>query len=126
MTYVRRLVWIPQVGLAVATGGGGALKLTGDPAMVDMFTTIGVGQWFRYIVGVLELTGAVGLLIPRLAAFSAAGLAVLFAGAAITNVAVLDTSPLLPLAYLVVAAAIFWIRRPRSGASAALGDGRTG
>jgi putative oxidoreductase len=126
MKYVRQLVWIPQVALAVATGAGGVFKLTGDPAMVDMFDTIGVGQWFRYLVGVLELAGAVGLLIPRLAAFAAAGLAVLFAGAAITNVAVLDTSPILPLAYLVVAAAIAWVRRPRNGAMSALGEGRTG
>jgi putative oxidoreductase len=32
----------------------------GDPAMVEMFATIGIGQWFRYVVGALEIAGAVG------------------------------------------------------------------
>ena len=113
MTYGRRLVWVLQIALAMAIGAGGVLKLTGDPAMVEMFATIGAGQWFRYAVGVLELAGAIGLLIPRLAALAALGIAVLLAGAAITNVAILDEPLYLPLAYLVVAAAIAWIRRSR-------------
>jgi putative oxidoreductase len=28
--------------------------------MVEMFATIGIGQWFRYVVGALEIAGAVG------------------------------------------------------------------
>jgi putative oxidoreductase len=114
MKNTRRLVWIPQVVLALAVGSGGVLKLAGDPAMVQMFSTIGAGQWFRYAVGALELAGAVGLLVPRLAALAGAGLTALLLGAAITNVTILDDSPFLPLAYLVVAAAIAWVRRPRS------------
>jgi putative oxidoreductase len=126
MKYARRLVWVPQIALALAIAAGGVLKLIGDPAMVDMFTTIGAGQWFRYAVGVLELAGAVGLLIPRLAALAAAGLVLLLAGAAITNVTFLDQSPVLPLAYLAVAAAIAWIRRPRPWAVPILRDRRAG
>ena len=34
--------------------------------MVEMFATIGIGQWFRYVVGVLELAGAARVLLPRL------------------------------------------------------------
>ena len=124
MKFTRHLVWVPQVALALAMAGGGVLKLVGDPAMVEMFTTIGAGQWFRYAVGLLEIAGAIGLLIPRLAALAAVGLVLLLAGAAITNVAVLDQPPVLPLAYLIVAAAIAWIRRPRPHAVAALRERR--
>ena len=28
---------------------------SGDPEMVDMFTMIGAGQWFRYAIGALRL-----------------------------------------------------------------------
>ena len=33
--------------------------------MTRTFNQIGAGQWFRYLVGALELAGAIGLLIPR-------------------------------------------------------------
>jgi uncharacterized membrane protein len=46
-----------------------------------MFATIGIGQWFRYVVGALELAGAVGVLIPRLSGLAALGLIGLMAGA---------------------------------------------
>lgn len=109
---LRHLVWIPQVALALAIGGGGLAKIFGDAAMVTMFDDIGAGQWFRYAVGLLEVAGAIGLLIPRLAALAALCLVGLLAGAAVTNVALLDTAPVTPLLFLVVAAAIAWFRRP--------------
>jgi uncharacterized membrane protein len=108
---LRHLVWIPQVALALAMAGGGLAKIFGDPAMVTMFDDIGAGQWFRYVVGALEVAGAIGLLIPRLAGRAALGLVALLAGAAVTNVALLDTAPVTPLAFLAVAAAIAWFRR---------------
>lgn len=103
--------WVLQVVLAVQFVGAGALKLIGDQAMLDLFADIGAGQWLRYVVGVLELAGAVGLLIPRLAGLAALGLAALMVGATLTNLFVIDESPLLPLVILVIAGAIAWVRR---------------
>ena len=109
---VRALVpWLIQAALAVPFAGGGVLKITGSPEMVDMFATIGAGQWLRYVVGVLELAGAVGLLLPRLCGLAALGLVALMTGAVITNLAALNTSPALPASFLVVAGLIAWIRR---------------
>jgi uncharacterized membrane protein YphA (DoxX/SURF4 family) len=113
MNKLRQLVWIPQIALSLAIAGGGAAKVFGEPAMVTMFDDIGAGQWFRYVVGALEIAGGVGLLIPRLAFLAALGLCGLLAGAGIANVAFLDAGPWTPLAYLVVAATIAWCRRPR-------------
>jgi hypothetical protein len=31
--------------------------------MVELFAAVGVGQWLRYMVGTLEVAGAVGLLL---------------------------------------------------------------
>jgi uncharacterized membrane protein YphA (DoxX/SURF4 family) len=61
--------------------------------MVQEFGLIGAGQWFRYLVGILELAGAIGLLMPWLAGLAAAGLAADMAGATIINATVLrDTT----------------------------------
>ncbi|WP_328852961.1 DoxX family protein [Micromonospora globbae] len=109
---VRHLRWIPQVPLALAMVAAGTAKLGGNPAMVAMFDDIGAGQWFRYAVGALEVAGGVGLVIPRLAGYAALGLVCLLAGAVVTNVAVLRTSPVVALAHLAAAVLVAWLRRP--------------
>ena len=82
--------------------------------MVSMFDLIGAGQWLRYVVGALEVAGAVGVLVPRLSALAAAGLALLMIGATITNLTVLEASPSSPLVLLVLAALVVWADRRRS------------
>jgi uncharacterized membrane protein YphA (DoxX/SURF4 family) len=109
-------VWILQVVLAAIIAGGGISKLAGDPVMVDMFADIGAGQWLRYLVGALEVAGGVGLLIPALAGLASLGLAALLTGAVITDQFVLEQSPWLPLALLVVAAVIARARWSRTEA----------
>jgi uncharacterized membrane protein len=92
--------------LAPVFAMAGLAKLGGVPAMVEMFATIGVGQWFRYVVGALEISGAVGVLIPRLSGPAALGLVCLMAGATLTNLFVLGASPLLPIGLLVAGAVV--------------------
>lgn len=104
-------LWVVQVLLASQFAMAGWTKVSGDPALVDMFAEIGAGQWFRYLVGALELAGALGLLVPRLAGLAALGLIGLMVGAVLTNVVLLDESPLIPGVYLLVAAGIAWARR---------------
>lgn len=103
--------WALQVALALLIGGGGIAKLAGDPTMVEMFSDIGVGQWFRYAVGGLEVAGAIGLLLPRLAGRAALGVAALMVGAIVTNLAVLDANPAVPFVLMLVAVLIGWLRR---------------
>ena len=113
--------WVLQVLLALAMAGAGAAKLFGDPAMLQLFTDIGAGQGLRYLVGALEVAGAVGLLIPRLRALAALGLLLLLVGATITNVFVLQTNTVLSVLYAVVAAAILFLRRDEIGSITAPG-----
>lgn len=100
-----------QVLLAVPMGAAGLQKLLGTEAMVDMFADIGAGQWLRFVVGTLEITGAVGLLVPRVSGLAAVGLAGVLAGAAVTNAAILGVSPALPLGLLALGLLIAWSRR---------------
>jgi uncharacterized membrane protein YphA (DoxX/SURF4 family) len=104
-------LWVVQVVLAVMFVMAGLPKLTGDPVMVDIFDAVGAGQWLRYVVGVLELAGAIGLLVPRLCGLAALGLTLLMVGASLTNLVALGASPAIPIGYLLVAAAIAWFRR---------------
>lgn len=86
------LLWSAQILLAAVFVFAAAPKLAGQHAAVVMFGQIGAGQWLRYLVGIAELAGGIGLLIPRLAGLAAAGLAADMAGASIINVAVLHSA----------------------------------
>lgn len=104
-------LWVLQILVAFQFAGGGWLKLSGAPVMVDMFAAIGAGQWLRIMVGLLELAGALGLLIPRLAGLAALGLCGLMVGATLTNLLILGASPWVALVLLLLCAVIAWGRR---------------
>ena len=108
------VLWALQILLALQFAMAGLAKVFGDPAMVEMFATIGIGQWFRYVVGALELAGAVGVLIPRLSGLAALGLGCLMIGATLTHLFVLGASPLLTIVLFVVSVLVAWGRWPRT------------
>ena len=105
------VLWILQLVLAVEFAMAGLMKLSGNQVMVDMFADIGAGQWLRFLVGALEVAGALGLLIPRLSGLAALGLTALMTGAVLTNVFVLGYSPVVALAFLILAGVVAWFRR---------------
>jgi putative oxidoreductase len=113
---VNVLLWVMQAFVALGFAFAGVLKLGGSPVMVDLFTHIGVGQWFRYVIGTLEVAGAVGVLIPLVSGVAALGLTCLMVGATVTNLFVIDESAAVPLANLLLAALIAWGRWPRTRA----------
>src|SRR6478736_3276261 len=63
----RRIgTWVLQGIVATAFFAAGAAKLAGAAYMVQLFDQIGVGQWFRYATGVVEVAGALALVAPGL------------------------------------------------------------
>ena len=70
-------LWILQIGAAGMFLMVSFFKLSGDPRMVGLFDAIGLGQWFRYLTGSLEVLGAVLLLVPRLSGLGASLLVLL-------------------------------------------------
>ena len=110
-------LWGVQVvvaGLFLLAGGS---KLAGAAAMVALFDAIGVGQWFRYVTGFIEVTGAVALLVPALAPFGALLLALTMVGAITTHLFIVGGSPVVPVFLLLGSLAILWARRDQlSGA----------
>jgi putative oxidoreductase len=112
-------LWVLQAILIFMFAVGGLMKLGGAHSMVHMFGQIGAGQWFRYLIGSLELAGAVGMLIPALSGLAALALSALMAGASITNAFIIHTSPLVPLVFLVISVLVAWGRWPQTRALAA-------
>jgi putative oxidoreductase len=67
-------LWVVQIGLAGMFLLAGGSKLLGAPAMVALFNAIGIGQWFRYVTGLIEVGSALALLVPSIAVFGALAL----------------------------------------------------
>ena len=103
--------WVLQIGAAGMFLLAGGNKLAGNEQMVGMFTAIGIGQWFRYVTGGIEVLGALGLLVPSTARFAGPVLAATMVGAILTHLTVLHNSPAIPAVLLVVLLAITYIRR---------------
>ncbi|MEU8362441.1 DoxX family protein [Nonomuraea sp. NPDC048882] len=81
-----------------------------EPA-ASTFAAIGWGDWFRNLTGALEVAGAVGLLVPRLAGVAGLAFVGLTACAALVEAFVSGGGVFLPLAVLVLCAVIAWGRR---------------
>ena len=104
-------LWALQGFLALLFLYFGADKLNQHVGFwMGLFGKIGIGQWFRYFVGGLEVICAILLLIPRTSAIAAVLLAFTMAGAVVTHLLILHDSyyaaffPAFPLLLLVVVA----------------------
>jgi uncharacterized membrane protein YphA (DoxX/SURF4 family) len=104
-------LWGLQVGLATLFLFSGGSKLAGAPAMVALFEAIGIGQWFRYVTGLIEVVSAVGLLVPALAPFGALLLASTMVGAIATHRFIVGGSPAFPGVLLLGLFVVVWARR---------------
>jgi uncharacterized membrane protein YphA (DoxX/SURF4 family) len=104
-------LWVLQVLVALAMLAAGGFKLAGAEPMVQQFETIGLGQWFRYLTGALEVGGAVLLLTPRLSGIGALLLSCVMAGAVVAHLVKLGGSPVAALVFLAMLVTIAWGRR---------------
>ena len=97
--------------LALAFAGAGGAKLYGVPMLVEEFQHIGLGQWFRYLTGALELLGAILILAPSLAAFGAVLLICIMIGATVTHLFVIGGSAVPALVLLALSAIVAYAKR---------------
>lgn len=104
-------LWVFQLVTAAAFLLAAVAKLAGVAQVVATFDAIGLGDWFRYLIAVLEIAGAAALLIPRLAGPAALAFVGLMVGALVTHLAVIGsgTGTVVPL--LLLSAVIAWGRR---------------
>ena len=96
-------LWAVQLYVAFSFLMAGWAKLSGVPMMVGLFQAIGIGQWFRYVTGSLEIAGAVLVLIPALCGIGGLVLTGVMLGAVATHLFVIGGSPAAAATLLILA-----------------------
>lgn len=96
---------------AVVFLAAGGAKLIVNPMMVDIFQNIGIGQWFRVVTGLVEVSLAIALLIPRLTGLAGLLLAITMFFAILTHLFVIGGNPLPALILLLITLSIAWLNR---------------
>ncbi|MFF8846905.1 DoxX family protein [Streptomyces sp. NPDC015127] len=109
---VRVLQIVLALFFAVASA---APKLAAHASATEGFDKIGYGDWYMYLVGGLELAGAVALVIPILSGVSAIALMGLMIGAFVTQITVFDGEyAITPVIFFVLLAVVACVRRDRT------------
>ena len=97
--------------LTAAFLAAGLSKLAGVEMMVATFDTIGWGQWFRYVTGLIEVVAAVLLWVPGLQALAAGALVCTMIGAVIAHLTIIGPSAVPAIVLGVLAAVTLWANR---------------
>ncbi len=106
--------WVLSGLIALAMLGAGGSKLAGAPEQVKGFAAMGYPTWFLYVTGVIEVVGAILLLVPKTAAFGVLLLGATMVGAVVSLLRMGDVGHApIPFAFLVVIGIIGWLRADR-------------
>jgi putative oxidoreductase len=105
--------WALRGAIGVAFVFIGWEKFPNGTEWVGLFQQIGLGQWFRFFTGAVEILGGVLVLVPRTATAGLALLASIMAAAALTHVFILGHpgNCIIPAAFALGLAAGWWTRR---------------
>lgn len=97
--------------LTLAFLAAGGAKLAGVDMMVATFEQIGLGQWFRYVTGVIEVAGAALLWLPGRQLAGAALLGATMVGAVLTHWFVLGPSAVPAIVLGLLCVGVLYIHR---------------
>lgn len=107
---LRIAVWVVSGLLTALFLFAGFGKVTSNPQAIEGFAKYGYSDAFRLFIGASELAGAVGLWLPKLAFWAAAGLMVIMLGAIYTHVSNAE-APTGAAVALVLLGFVAWSRR---------------
>ena len=117
----RIVHWILRIAVALFWGTIGFEKFSSNPTSewIGIFQQIGLGTWFRYLTGVVEMLGGALFLVPRATIAGAVLLAASMVGATIAHFTVLhdpgsSVITLILLISVVALGAYFQPAPPRS------------
>ncbi len=91
--------------LTLAFVAAGFAKLSGQEMMVQTFEAVGVGQWFRYVTGIIEVGAAVLLWVKGMQFIGAGLLVCTMSGAVLAHLFIIGPSAA-PAAVLGILSAI--------------------
>jgi len=115
MTAKTLALWTARVLLAALFMFASSGKLLSQPEAIATFEKLGA-PWLRWLIGVCELAGGIGILLPQTAALAAACLALLMLGAMASHVLVLGVATIAPsiVAFALSAWVAVELRRTRT------------
>ena len=109
----RSVTWILSIVLAIVFLATGIAKLTGASTFyIQAATMRGFPSWIRVVVGLVEIGGAIALLIPRAAVFGAVTLAILMFPAAATQHMSGQNGFWVPVVVFILLYCVVWLRSP--------------
>jgi uncharacterized membrane protein YphA (DoxX/SURF4 family) len=112
MTRLKTMaLWIVTLALAVLMAGPGSQKFT-STVWERMFRSWGYPDGFYLLIGAIEVVCGLALLVPRLASASAIVLAVVMAGAAVTQITVGGRSGVGELVFMILLCLVAYARWP--------------
>jgi putative oxidoreductase len=114
--------WALRAGVALVFSIFALEKLVGS-SWASLFAAIGLGQWFRYFTGAVQLAGSALLLVPHTARVGAVLIASTMIGAMVFHLTVLETGvggAIIPGALLPLIIAAGWKGRGQPAETAGL------
>ena len=115
-------LWTLQVLLAAVYAFSAFGKLTAEAQNVAGFQAMGLGNTGMYIIGCLELAGAIAMFVPRLTGLAALCFVALMTGAVVMTLAIGGRCAAIPATVGVVAAVVAWGRRDGAAPAGGLGS----
>jgi putative oxidoreductase len=105
------VLWVLRVLMAALFLFAAFAKLTSLQMEVDAFAMLPVGQWFRYLVGLLELAGGICVLIPTISGLGAIVLLVVDVGAFFAQILFLHQDWIHPIVIGAILVALIYLQR---------------
>jgi uncharacterized membrane protein YphA (DoxX/SURF4 family) len=107
------VVWVLSIVLALLFLSTGIPKLVGANTWVFQAASMqGFPAWIKITVGIVEVCGAIALLMPRVATLGAVSLAILMLPATATQIMSHEPGAWLPVVVCVVLLLLIWQRNP--------------
>jgi len=97
--------------LTLAFVAAGIAKLAGAEMMVATFDAVGVGQWFRYVTGLIEIAAPVLLWLPGKQVLGAAILGATMVGAVLAHLFIIGPSAVPAVILGLICAAVIYLYR---------------
>ena len=110
---MKYLILALRVVVTLAFVAAGAAKLFGAEMMVATFDAVGVGQWFRYVTGLIEVGSAALLWVPGLQWIGAGLLVCTMIGAVLTHLLILGPPAIPALILGLLSALLLWWHKGR-------------
>ena len=104
-------LWTLKGLLAAVFVSAGGAKIYGVPIMVENIQQIGLGQWFRYLTGILEIVGGIMVLMPPVVAIGGVLLSCIMVGAIATHLLLMGGSAVPAIVLLVLSAIVVFAHR---------------